>query len=340
MILIDGAYGEGGGQILRTSLALSLVTGKQFRIVNIRAGRRKPGLGHQHLTSVKAAARVGRAVVEGDTLGSQELSFAPQGIAPGRYRLAVGTAGSCTLVLQTVLPALMAASGSSEVHLEGGTHNPFAPTFDFLAKVFLPLIRRIGPQISATMERPGFFPAGGGIVKVLIKPAASLTPVDLKERGEIRCRTARAIVARLPRNIAERELQVVQDELGWDKHSLRVEEVRNSRGPGNVLMLEIESEHVTEVFAGFGQKGVPAEQVAQETVARAQEYLEADVPVGRRLADQLLIPLALAGGGTFRTLSPTEHTVTNIEVLKRFLRAEVSAEPLDEKRWEIRVARL
>ncbi|MEW5994707.1 MAG: RNA 3'-terminal phosphate cyclase [Candidatus Zixiibacteriota bacterium] len=337
MIEIDGSFGEGGGQILRTSLALSLVAGKPFRIVNIRAARKKPGLMHQHLTSVKAAARVGQAQVEGDALGSGELSFAPQLVTPGVYHFDVGTAGSCTLVLQAILPALLIADDESEIILEGGTHNPFAPPFDFLEKAFLPIINRMGPTVKVKLDRPGFFPAGGGKIRVFISPTARLSCIDLIERGQVKRRAARAIVARLPRTIAERELQVVKLALGLDKKCLHAEEVTKSRGPGNVLIIEVESEQLTEVFTGFGERGKRAEAVAEETVLRAKEYLDASLPVGRRLADQLLIPFALAGGGSYRTLSPTDHTTTNIEVIKRFLDVDITATQLDEKRWEVRI---
>ena len=175
MLTIDGSFGEGGGQILRTALALSLVTGRECRLEKIRAGREKPGLLHQHLAAVNAAAAISRADVEGATLGSRELIFRPNGIAPGEYTFSVGTAGSATLVLQTVFPALLTATGSSGLVLEGGTHNPLAPPFEFVAKSFLPLINRLGPTVRAKLDRHGFYPAGGGKIRVTIEPAATLT---------------------------------------------------------------------------------------------------------------------------------------------------------------------
>ncbi len=337
MLVIDGSKGEGGGQVLRSSLALSLVTGQPIRLDNIRAGRQKPGLMRQHLTAVNAAMAIGAARVEGDQLGSRQLFFAPQGVRGGRYHFAVGTAGSCTLVLQTVLPALLTASEGSELILEGGTHNPYAPPFDFLVKAFLPLINRMGPRVTASLERPGFYPAGGGKFTVVVEPATGLSRIDLIRRGEIRQRRARALVARLPRQIGERELRVVRERLGWEEGALLVEEATSSSGPGNVLSLEIESEQVTEVFTGFGERGVSAERVASETVKAAQEYLAANVPVGRYLADQLLLPMALAGGGSFRTLSPSRHTSTNIDVMRQFLPVEVTMLKEDGNVWEVRL---
>ncbi len=323
MIEIDGSQGEGGGQILRSAVGLSLVTGKAFRIFNIRAGREKPGLMRQHLTAVQAAARVGCAEVAGAEIGSRELAFRPGAVKAGHYEFAVGTAGSATLVLQTVLPALLTAAGPTTLVLEGGTHNSFAPPFDFLAKTFLPIVNRMGPTVTAALERPGFYPAGGGRFTVNIMPAAKLSPIDLLERGEIRRRRARAWVAGLPRHITDRELKVVARDLGWDRRELEGDELPAAYGPGNILMLEIESEHITEVVTGFGEKKTRAEVVAHGAVEEASRYLAAGVPVGEHLADQLLLPLALAGGGSFRTLPLTKHARTNIEVIRMFLPAQI-----------------
>ncbi|MBN1441447.1 MAG: RNA 3'-terminal phosphate cyclase [Planctomycetes bacterium] len=335
MITIDGSRGEGGGQILRTSIALSLVTGKPCRIVDIRAGRRKPGLMRQHSAAVSAAAQIGQARVEGNSLGSRELTFFPAAVRAGTYRFDVGTAGSCTLVLQTVLPALLRAGAPSEVVLEGGTHNPFAPPFDFLERAFLPLLARMGAKVEAALERPGFYPAGGGRFTVRVEPVPQLSRIELLERGTIRRRRAKALVSRLPANIGRREIKTVQEQLSWEPAVLQVEEVKSSPGPGNVLLVEVESENVTEVFSGFGERGVSAETVAEQTVSEVLEYLQEDVPVGRHLADQLLMPMVLAGGGVFRTLPPTRHTRTNVEVIESFLDMKISMRPIGGKRWEI-----
>jgi len=330
LVQIDGSLGEGGGQVLRTALALALVTRTPIKITNIRAGRKKPGLLSQHLASVNAAVAVSQAEVRGNAIGSGELYFSPQDIRPGSYHFAVGTAGSCTLVLQTVLPALSLAGGPSELTLEGGTHNPFAPPFDFLAKTFLPLLNRMGPTVMAALRRPGFYPAGGGKISVSIMPVSSLTRIDIPGRDELKACAARAMVSRLPRKIAERELAVIKKELAFSPLQLHDEEITDSPGPGNVVSVEVESEHVTEVFTAFGRRGVPAEEVALEVVAEAGEYLSSGVPVGKHLADQLLIPMALAGGGSFRTLFPTRHTATNIEVIRKFLSVDIEVGASDE----------
>jgi RNA 3'-terminal phosphate cyclase (ATP) len=321
LIEIDGSFREGGGQILRTSLALSLVTGQAFHIRNIRAARRKPGLLRQHLTAVNAAAEIGQAKVEGAALASRELVFHPGDVAAGSYHFVVGSAGSATLVLQSIPPALSVASGPSKIVLEGGTHNPHAPPFDYLQKTFLPILNRMGPTITATLERPGFYPAGGGKFMVTIKPARRLSPIPLLERGEIQYCCATAIIAGLSRHIAERELSVVREKLAWPEEALRITEL--PRGPGNVLMLEIQSEEITEIFTGFGERGVRAETVAQSAAEAAQIYLDAGVPVGKFLADQLVLPFALAGGGSFKALPLSRHAETSIEVVKKFIDVDV-----------------
>lgn len=322
-ITIDGSMGEGGGQVLRTSIALSMTTGKSCRIVKIRAGRKQPGLLRQHLTALKAAAEICRAGLAGADIGSRQITFEPGEVVSGHYHFSVGTAGSTTLVLQTILPALMTAPAPSHIVLEGGTHNPYAPPFEFIEKSFLPVLKKMGPEVTCRLERPGFYPAGGGRLTVTVNPSSRIAKIHLLERGKICRRECRAVVARLPRSIGERETKVVCEGLGWGAENGRTELWSESPGPGNILLVEVESENVTEVFAGFGSRGIRAENVAGGTVKQVRRYLEAGVPVGHYLADQLLLPMALAGGGSFRTLSTSLHTTTNIEVIKRFLDIEI-----------------
>lgn len=325
MIQIDGARGEGGGQVLRTALALSVATGRSFCIENIRAGRGKPGLRRQHLAAVRAAAAVGEAVVEGDALGSARLRFAPAGCRPGRHRFSVGSAGSATLVLQTVLPALCLADGPSSLVLEGGTHNPWAPPFDFLDRVFVPLLSRMGPRVTLHLERCGFYPAGGGRFRAGIEPVQRLAPLALTERGAIEQRRVRALLSRLPRHIAEREIERVLQALDWEYDRAEIEEM-DAAGPGNVVLVECACRHVTGMFCGFGRRGVPAEKVADEAAGQARAWLAAGVPVGPHLADQLMVPMALAGGGRFTTLPLTRHATTNLEVIDRFVELDTKIE--------------
>jgi RNA 3'-terminal phosphate cyclase (ATP) len=331
MTTIDGSFGEGGGQIVRSSLALALVTGQEVRIENVRAKRKKPGLMRQHLTAVKAAAEVGKARLEGAEIGSARLVFSPQAVRAGDYHIDVGSAGSTTLVLETILPALLIASGPSRVILEGGTHNPLAPPFEFLAQAFLPLVERIGPRVTATLERPGFYPAGGGRVCVEIQPAERLVGLELLERGPLVDQQVRAVVSNLPRHIAERECRTIAAESGWNPVHFHAEETRLARGPGNVVLIEIQSQQVTEVFAGFGQRGVPAERVAQGAWREAADYLRAGVPVGPHLADQLMLPLAIGAGmhgatSVYCTMPLTQHSVTHLALVQRFLKLTARVE--------------
>ncbi len=322
MIVLDGSMGEGGGQVLRTALALSLATGEPFRMHHIRARRPKPGLGRQHLTAVRAAVEVGCAEVGGAELGSQELTFRPRRVRGGSFRWEVGTAGSVSLVLQAVLPALLLASGPSQMEVSGGTHNPQAPPFDFLEKVFFPLLQGMGAQVTGELVAYGFYPAGGGTVRVQVQPVVALRPLVLDQRGEVTRRQAVCLLSRLPRSVGERELAVVRAQLGWPPETCTIGEVK-SPGPGNALSLTVEGEGFCEVVSAFGAKGVPAEKVAASACSAMRRFLEARVPVGEHLADQLLVPLGLAGGGRFRTLPLSLHARTVIEVMKAFLPVEV-----------------
>jgi RNA 3'-terminal phosphate cyclase (ATP) len=335
MLTIDGSAGEGGGQILRTALALSTVTGKPFRIEKIRAARPKPGLLRQHLTAVKAAASISGATVIGAELGSAAVTFTPGPVVPGEFAFAVGTAGSATLVLQTVLPALLTANAPSKVTLEGGTHNPMAPPFDFLVKSFLPLINRMGPTVTAELDRPGFYPAGGGRFNVNIAPTQRLMPLEMMERGGTRSIIARAVVANLSRSIAEREVKLIGRLLSLPEDSLIVEEIRGALGPGNAVAVEIVTEHHTEVFTTFGELNVRAEGVANEVAQEARTYIASGAPVGRHLADQLLIPLALAASGRFRTGPLSRHTTTNLEVIRQFLEVKIDLVEEPKRIWTI-----
>ena len=328
-IRIDGSQGEGGGQILRTSLSLSLVTGKPFRIDNIRAGREKPGLLRQHLTAVLAAAEVGGAQVEGAVLGSTALTFSPGAVRPGEYRFAVGTAGSGTLVFQTILPALVLAAAPSQVTIEGGTHNHAAPPYHFLARSFLPLVERMGPRIQLRFERYGFYPAGGGRFSAGIQPVGKLAPIEIGVRGEIASRRVIAIVANLPRHIAQREAETAAGILAWTADTHVIEMTRESAGPGNVVMVEVASPDVTEIFTAFGQLGVSAEKVASGAAREACQYLASNAAAGEHLTDQLLLPMALAGAGSFTALKLNLHARTNMEVIARFLpvRFETDEQP-------------
>jgi RNA 3'-terminal phosphate cyclase (ATP) len=339
MLTIDGSSGEGGGQILRTSLALSLATHTPVRITGIRKGRQRPGLMRQHLTAVRACAKIGHAEIRGDEVGSKEITFSPGEVTPGDYTFEIGTAGSTTLVLQAVLPALLCAKDRSTIRLVGGTDNPMAPTFDFLARAYLPLLSKMGPIVTPELVARGFYPAGGGSFHVTIEPSPSLGRLDLLERGALVKKSVVATVANLPGAIARRELDAANALLGWDAACLRIETLKGAPGPGNVVSIVIESEHVTEVVTGFGEKGRPAEVVGEAAAREALAYLESGVPVGEHLADQLLLPMALAGGGSFRSVAPSSHTTTHLRLLEQILGIRSRVEPLAGGAWLIEVGR-
>lgn len=336
-IEVDGAQGEGGGQVLRTSLSLAMCTGRPVHIFNIRAKRKKPGLMRQHLTAVQAAVEVSGGKVDGAAAGAQEIVFVPDAIKTGEYHFAIGTAGSCTLVLQTILPPLLTAAGNSKIILEGGTHNPMAPPFEFLQRAFLPLINRMGPRVEAELERAGFFPAGGGRIVVHIQPCKKLAPLQLEQRGCIVTRRATAWLAGLSENIARRELAVVRKQLHWDESELHIGRAKAQHGVGNVVTLEVISEHLTEVFTSFGEKGIAAETVATRAIAEAAEYLGTDAAVGRHLADQLMLPLALAGAGEFTMLTPSEHCTTNMQVIQAVLGIQIKMKNIGKNSWHMAV---
>ncbi len=319
MITIDGSEGEGGGQIVRNSCALSLVTGEPFRITRIRAKRSKPGLMRQHVTAVEAACVISGAECSGLAVGSSGLTFRPGKVAPGEYHFAVGTAGSTGLVLQTVLMPLLLADAPSRLVLEGGTHNMLAPPFEFIERTFLPVINRMGPQVSARLVRHGFYPRGGGRIEVDIVPAP-LAPLTCTSRGERLGVSARAVFTGLPHEIAERMLARARRTLAdWPDEAFAVHQVPAEEGPGIILLLEDRYAAVTEVVSAFGQLGVPAEQLAKTAAARMQGYAEAaSAFAGPYLADQLVLPFVLAGSGSFTTVKPSQHLLTAIDIAKRF----------------------
>jgi RNA 3'-terminal phosphate cyclase (ATP) len=249
----------------------------------------------------------------------------------------VGSAGSATLVLQTVLPALLTAPGPSRLVLEGGTHNPWAPTFDAIDRAFLPLLRRMGARVEARLERYGFYPAGGGRIVVEVQPVARLAPLRLLERGAVRAHVATAIFSALPYDVARRELASLRARFPWDDACFRPLGVKDAAGPGNALQIVVECEHVTEVFTAFGEKGLPAERVAAQVADECAAWLEAGVPVGAHLADQLVLPLALAGGGAYRTVAPTGHTRTQAALVARFLPVAVDVRPDAGGAWTVSV---
>jgi RNA 3'-terminal phosphate cyclase (ATP) len=322
---IDGSRGEGGGQILRTSLALAILTGRKLRMKRIRAGRKRPGLQRQHLACVDAAARLCGGTTSALEVGAQELVFTPGTTYAPELAIDIGTAGSTTLVVQTILVPAIASGQPLRAVITGGTHNPFAPPFEFLDRVFLPPLRAMGADVTLTLERRGVMPEGGGRVVLEVRPAGKLRPIEILEAGPIVARHAIAIVARLPRHIAERELACAQERLSEPR--CEVVELPDD-GPHNCFMVEVElAGGARELVTSHGRKGYPAEDVADDALDELEDFLETGVPVGEHLCDQLLLPLAVAGGGRFRTLAPlTRHAHTNIDTIRAFLDVPIRVE--------------
>jgi RNA 3'-terminal phosphate cyclase (ATP) len=329
---IDGARGEGGGQVLRNALSLALYCREPVRIEHIRDNRSKPGLRYQHLTAAEAVAVVGDGEPSGAEVGFRTLEFRPGELQPGSYRFDVGTAGSAVLVLQTLLPAMACLDSDSEIVVEGGTHAKSAPLFEFLDDAYVPMLNRMGANIDVCMLQPGFYPRGGGRVSANIRAGCNrLQPIELLERGEVRRISATAIIAHLPDDIAHRECMTLEEKLGSLPVDLatRKLEMPEAESPGNALSVVVESDALTEVFSQAGEKGVPAETIAGRCADRVLAYLDSDAPVGPHLGDQLLLPFAIAGGGEMRVTRETDHLRTQAELIPEFLPVDFDLQPDD-----------
>lgn len=355
-IFIDGSTGEGGGQLLRSALTMAMLTGRPFAMEKIRAGRRRSGLLRQHLTCVRAATAICNAEVEGADLGSQSLRFTPGDLQSGDFRFEVGSAGSAMLVLQTVLLPLALSGQPATLSISGGTHNPAAPPFEFIARAYLKVLREAGLNLHAELRRPGFMPAGGGEVFVDVSPASDRPTVvqrphktssidvspalNLMARGELLEASIEALIAHLPTSIAEREIQTFLKRapalpapgVGWKTEVLRHD---TSPGPGNALLATLNFEHVSEVVFVPGQKGVSAETVAERLADALGAYLQHDAPVGEHLTDQLLVVLAALGRGRFRCGELSSHARTQLELLPRFTGREFEVNERDDGTFDV-----
>jgi RNA 3'-terminal phosphate cyclase (ATP) len=317
---------SGGGQLLRSSLSLAMITGLPFRMTNIRGKRPKPGLMRQHLTCVKAAAEVCDACVDGAELGSVELVFRPGKVAGGDYSFAIGSGGSTTLVLQTLLPALLHAEAESTLRIEGGTHNPMAPPFDFIEHCYLPVIQSLGAKTEVKLECHGFMQAGGGVISAEVRPIKKWKKLKLTDRGALHESFGRVLHAHLHRDIAEREITTATQLLEWPVGQIGLRYANDSTGPGNAILLGARFENVCEISSGIAQQGRSAEAVATGAAKGLRSYLASEAPVGVHLADQLLLPMALAGGGVFHTLAISSHTQTNMALIEQFLPVKFAVE--------------
>lgn len=343
MIEIDGGIGEGGGQILRTALCLSCITGRPFRIVNIRKGRKRPGLAPQHLASVRAASKVSGAEVAGDREGSVEISFSPGKLAAGDYSLDVGTAGSALLVLQTIAPALSFAGGKSTVLIRGGTHVPFSPSWHYADRVLLPTLRRAGIEASLSIERFGFYPKGGGSVRAEIPPAGGIRPLRLAERGKIRSVTGVSAVGNLPLSIAQRQrdvaLAVLESRFAGLPFPVEIGTVAvPSPGTGTFLFLAAETEACVAGFTALGERGKRAEAVGEEAAESLAGHLATGRALDPYLPDQVAVHLAMCGEQSlFTTSRITRHLITNLSTIGLFREFSWDVEGEEGKPGTVRI---
>jgi RNA 3'-terminal phosphate cyclase (ATP) len=340
-LVIDGRAGEGGGQILRTSLALSMFTGTPFALEHIRAGRTRPGLMRQHLACVSAAALVCGAEVEGATLGSSRLVFRPGPVVGGEHALDIGSAGSVCLVLQMLALPLALATTPSRVSARGGTHAPWAPPFPFLDEAWLPLVRRAGADVSFELRQAGFYPAGGGEVVMTTSPSGPLAPLHLGDRHGPLVVAVHAIVAGLSEEIARRELGAASELLADTPHEVASASVR-SLGPGNAIWLTardassgVGGSGVTNVFSAIGEVGVRAEDVGRAVAEAFLAWDATGTSVDAHLADQLMLPIAMAGEGSFTCDALTMHALTNMEVIRVFTGQHLRAWDLGGSRFRV-----
>lgn len=336
-LVIDGSAGEGGGQILRTALSLSLITGIPFTLERVRAGRKKPGLMRQHLTAVKAAAVIGNAEVEGAALGSPHLVFRPRGVTGGEYDFDIGSAGSTALVIQTLALPLTLCGRESRVHIRGGTHALWTPIQPFLESAWLPLVRRCGAQVDVVLHKPGFYPAGGGEVTLTCAPTPTLLPLYLPERRGDLSIEVEAIVSNIPEGIARRELTSVAEALPGTPVTLKSATVR-SPGPGNAVWLTArpaEESAASNVFSAIGERGVSAEQVGSSVAEAFMRWRDTHTSVEEHLADQIMLPIALAGEGSYTCSALSLHTRTNLEVIHAFTGRRFTAWDLGDSRYRM-----
>lgn len=333
MIEIDGSYGEGGGQLARTAVALSAITGRAARIANVRARRDKPGLAPQHLAALRAVAAVCGASTEGLDLGSTAITFSPGALRGGSHRFDVGTAGSVTLVLQAVLPALLASREASRLVVTGGTDIRHAPPVDYVREVLLRHLARMGARVTLRVTRRGYYPRGGGEVAVDIVPAA-LRPIVWTSRGALRALRGVAHIANLPAHIPERMREAALARLGEFRAAARIAApvlgYPDAIGRGGAIVVWAETDRTVLGAGRVAELGVRAEALGEAVGSELKADLDAGATLDAHAADQLLVYLALAGGeSTFMVRELTSHARTAMWLIGRFLPVRFAEERLD-----------
>ncbi len=325
MIEIDGSYGEGGGQILRTALTLSAIENKPFEMSNIRVGRKKPGLAAQHLQCVKAMAQICDAEVSGARIGSLSLRFHPGEIKCGDYCFEIGTAGSISLVLQTILLPLSLANGPSSITIRGGTHVQFSPCFHYLKEQWLFYLKKIGLDVKIEMVRAGFYPKGGGEINVSIKHVGNVNPLTLMERGRLLRLRGISAIGNLDLSIAERQRKQALKRLSKINIIPEIDVVpMPAFASGTMLLLVCDFENSQSCYFSLGAIGKRAEKVADEACEGLEHFLETKGVVDEHLADQIILPLSLAND-TSRFITPeiTQHLLTNAEIIRLFSNTKI-----------------
>ncbi len=332
MIEIDGSLGEGGGQILRTALSLSCLFNKPFRIFNIRKGRKKPGLMPQHLTCLMAAQLISNAKVTGDYQASTELTFSPQEVKGGDFFFDIGTAGSTSLVIQTLIPSLIFLKEKTTLILQGGTHVPFSPSFHYISEGFVPMVERLGIKIRLTIESYGFYPKGGGRIRAEIFPVKDAKPLRIMERGKILRLKGYSGVGNLPLSIADRQKNAALEKIYSQVPDLQCAvdiELIDVPGPGQgtFVFLRAESENSIAGFTSLGERGKKAETVGQEAAAEFLKYYFTDGALDQYLSDQIVLYLRMSREeSVFTTSCITQHLMTNLWVIGLFHEFKYSIE--------------
>lgn len=340
LVELDGSEGEGGGQILRSALALSILTGRPFKLINIRANRAKPGLQPQHLMSVRAAGTISGAVYKGASVGSAVLYFEPKAVKSGKYTFSIGTAGATTLVLHTIyLPLALRGDQPSEITITGGTHNQHSPCYHFLETTWAAYLTRMGITVEMEMVRPGFYPRGGGEIRAVIHPCSHVKGLNITTCPDLTTAGGFSACAGLPDSVGKRQarrLSVRLKAAGIESH-IPIEEWQ-AANPGTVAAVIFRQAPVPTLFFGLGERGKPAESVADDAADEAIRFRESDCPVDEHSADQLLLPLAFSPDASeYRAAHVTRHLTTNIATILRFVDRTISVDAEEGRHGSVRI---